>query len=338
MIRIEAGLIFAGYEFDDQVDPFEAGIGFTVKLDTEDDFVGKEALIERSSHPQRKLVGPRARGQRDRRPRRRGVRGPPARGRGHERHAQPDAAEEHRALPDVGAVRGERAPPSRSGSSTGSRSGSPPRWWASRSTTRRRSGRGRDRAGPAPGVPVLAQLHRARRHRSDPVRRPCGGRAAGRLRRRPGPGGRAAPDARDVRDRRHGHHRAEGRGGARHDGQRVHVRLARAAARAHLGRPPDEDVRPAPRGHALRRQRPVRDPVGAVGSVRRAVRPRPSRSSRSSRTRRSWTARWRTSSRASSARTGAATTRCSSAGSSTRARTPGTPLLFHGGRYERLGA
>jgi aminomethyltransferase len=57
MVRIEAGLIFAGYEFDDQVDPFEAGIGFTVKLDTEDDFVGKEALIERSAHPQRTLVG-----------------------------------------------------------------------------------------------------------------------------------------------------------------------------------------------------------------------------------------------------------------------------------------
>ena len=57
MIRIEAGLIFAGYEFDDQVDPFEAGIGFTVKLDAEDDFVGKEALLGRSAHPQRKLVG-----------------------------------------------------------------------------------------------------------------------------------------------------------------------------------------------------------------------------------------------------------------------------------------
>jgi aminomethyltransferase len=56
-IRIEAGLIFAGYEFDDQVDPFEAGIGFAVKLDSEDDFVGKDALAERSSHPQRKLVG-----------------------------------------------------------------------------------------------------------------------------------------------------------------------------------------------------------------------------------------------------------------------------------------
>ena len=57
MIRIEAGLIFAGYEFDDQVDPFEAGIGFAVKLDSEDDFVGKEALIERKAHPQRQLVG-----------------------------------------------------------------------------------------------------------------------------------------------------------------------------------------------------------------------------------------------------------------------------------------
>ena len=57
MIRIEAGLIFAGYEFDDQVDPFEAGIGFTVKLDSEDDFVGKDALIERKAHPQRMLVG-----------------------------------------------------------------------------------------------------------------------------------------------------------------------------------------------------------------------------------------------------------------------------------------
>ena len=57
MIRIEAGLIFAGYEFDDQTDPFEAGIGFAVMLDSPDDFVGKEALVERSAHPQRTLVG-----------------------------------------------------------------------------------------------------------------------------------------------------------------------------------------------------------------------------------------------------------------------------------------
>ena len=57
MLRIEAGLIFAGYEFDDQVDPFEAGIGFTVTADKEDDFVGRDALLERRAHPQRVLVG-----------------------------------------------------------------------------------------------------------------------------------------------------------------------------------------------------------------------------------------------------------------------------------------
>jgi aminomethyltransferase len=57
MLRIESGLIFANYEFDDQIDPFEAGIGFAVVLDTEDDFVGKEALTERKAHPQRVLVG-----------------------------------------------------------------------------------------------------------------------------------------------------------------------------------------------------------------------------------------------------------------------------------------
>ncbi len=57
MLRIESGLVFAHYEFDDQVDPFEAGIGFTVTADKEDDFVGREALLERRAHPQRTLVG-----------------------------------------------------------------------------------------------------------------------------------------------------------------------------------------------------------------------------------------------------------------------------------------
>ncbi len=57
ILRIESGLIFAGYEFDDQVDPFEAGIGFAVDLDTDEDFVGREALQERKAHPQRVLVG-----------------------------------------------------------------------------------------------------------------------------------------------------------------------------------------------------------------------------------------------------------------------------------------
>ncbi|MDN5932076.1 MAG: aminomethyltransferase family protein, partial [Pseudonocardia sp.] len=58
ILRIEAGLVFAGYDFDDQTDPFEAGIGFTVPLKTkEDDFVGRDALLERKAHPQRRLVG-----------------------------------------------------------------------------------------------------------------------------------------------------------------------------------------------------------------------------------------------------------------------------------------
>jgi aminomethyltransferase len=58
ILRIESGLIFAGYEFCDQVDPFEAGIGFTVPLKTkEDDFVGREALLRRKASPQRTLVG-----------------------------------------------------------------------------------------------------------------------------------------------------------------------------------------------------------------------------------------------------------------------------------------
>jgi glycine cleavage system T protein (aminomethyltransferase) len=58
ILRIEAGLIFAGCEFDDQTDPFEAGIGFTVALESKgDDFVGREALLRRKEHPHRVLVG-----------------------------------------------------------------------------------------------------------------------------------------------------------------------------------------------------------------------------------------------------------------------------------------
>jgi len=58
MVRIEAGLVFAGYEFCDQTDPFEAGIGFTVPLKSkEDDFIGREALEQRKANPQRQLVG-----------------------------------------------------------------------------------------------------------------------------------------------------------------------------------------------------------------------------------------------------------------------------------------
>ena len=74
--------------------------------------------------------------------------------------------------------------------------------------------------------------------------------------------------------------------------------------------------------------RPLRRP--------RRARTRRSRASRSSTTRRSSRARSRISSRGSCAPTGAATTRSSSARSSTSRYGEGTPLLFHGGRYERV--
>ncbi|MDA7544410.1 aminomethyltransferase family protein [Alphaproteobacteria bacterium] len=58
MLRIEAGLILGGHEFSDETDPFEAGISFTVPLKSkEQNFIGKEALIERKAHPHKKLVG-----------------------------------------------------------------------------------------------------------------------------------------------------------------------------------------------------------------------------------------------------------------------------------------
>lgn len=58
MTRIEAGLVFAGSEFCDQTDPFEAGIGFTVPLKSkEDDFIGRAAVERRKASPARKLVG-----------------------------------------------------------------------------------------------------------------------------------------------------------------------------------------------------------------------------------------------------------------------------------------
>jgi len=57
-VRIESGLIFYGHEFTDEIDPMEAGIGFTVPLKTkQEDFVGREALVRRKQDPQRKLVG-----------------------------------------------------------------------------------------------------------------------------------------------------------------------------------------------------------------------------------------------------------------------------------------
>jgi aminomethyltransferase len=57
MLRIEAGLVFAGYEFCDQTDPFEAGIGFAAPKSKRAAFIGSEALARRREHPQRVLAG-----------------------------------------------------------------------------------------------------------------------------------------------------------------------------------------------------------------------------------------------------------------------------------------
>ena len=57
MLRIEAGLIFFNYEFSDQTDPFEAGIGFTVALKSNEDFVGRDALLRRKQIRKRRWWG-----------------------------------------------------------------------------------------------------------------------------------------------------------------------------------------------------------------------------------------------------------------------------------------
>jgi len=57
LVRIEAGLIFGGYEFDSSTDPIEAGIGFSVPTKKEENYIGKAAIERRRANPARKLVG-----------------------------------------------------------------------------------------------------------------------------------------------------------------------------------------------------------------------------------------------------------------------------------------
>ncbi|MBE9076189.1 DUF1989 domain-containing protein [Romeria aff. gracilis LEGE 07310] len=54
--RIEAGLLAAGYEFDDLISPFQAGIGWTVAMQ-KGDFIGKAALAAIQPHPPKVAVG-----------------------------------------------------------------------------------------------------------------------------------------------------------------------------------------------------------------------------------------------------------------------------------------
>ena len=47
MVRIEAGLVFTGFDFCDQTDPFEAEIGFAVSTQKTDNYIGRAALERR---------------------------------------------------------------------------------------------------------------------------------------------------------------------------------------------------------------------------------------------------------------------------------------------------
>lgn len=61
LLRIEAGLVASGREFDSTTDPFEAGIGFAVPAAKTEDFTGREALRRRGANPVRRLAGLRVR-------------------------------------------------------------------------------------------------------------------------------------------------------------------------------------------------------------------------------------------------------------------------------------
>lgn len=57
-LRFEAGLPLYGQELSEEITPLEAGLGFVVKLNKKEDFIGKEALREQKENGVlRKLVG-----------------------------------------------------------------------------------------------------------------------------------------------------------------------------------------------------------------------------------------------------------------------------------------
>jgi aminomethyltransferase len=59
-LRLEAAMPLYGHEMDETVNPFEAGLGFAVKM-TKDDFIGKAALA--NAKPGRVRVGLRVTGR-----------------------------------------------------------------------------------------------------------------------------------------------------------------------------------------------------------------------------------------------------------------------------------
>jgi 4-methylaminobutanoate oxidase (formaldehyde-forming) len=51
-LRLEKGYRDYGHDIDNMDDPYSVGLGFAVRLDKEDDFIGKQACIERKANPE----------------------------------------------------------------------------------------------------------------------------------------------------------------------------------------------------------------------------------------------------------------------------------------------
>jgi aminomethyltransferase len=62
-LRLEASMPLYGHELGEEIDPFQAGVGWAVKLD-KGDFRGRDALLKRKDAPERRRVGIELRGKR----------------------------------------------------------------------------------------------------------------------------------------------------------------------------------------------------------------------------------------------------------------------------------
>jgi aminomethyltransferase len=56
-LRFEAALPLYGHEISDNITPIEAGLKYFVKIDTDQDFIGKNALKEQENNLKRRVVG-----------------------------------------------------------------------------------------------------------------------------------------------------------------------------------------------------------------------------------------------------------------------------------------
>ena len=238
---------------DDQVDPFEAGIGFR-SSSTEVDFVGsKEALIEALDHPAAQLQGSSWRATR---PPATATRCTSGRRSGWSSDAQPTASARTSRSADAGPVR--EVGTSRGRQLDGHQKRIPAKR-SSRSTTPKQDASRPSAAGAPAEINFRPQLA-GRRNRRQPARR---GIKGGEVRSRgpsPRQGRPAEHYAHTLGMFRHGCH-----GDHRTKAEQVHGTTANAFMSVSLepplvlisGRPPHEDVRDAARGHALQEGGPV---------------------------------------------------------------------------------